>query len=239
MLLAVIPTNIGYFLQRLDRFHGKPLWPQPYLLSMKSLDASAFALDEDALYCGEDHTLCARSLADGRLLWRRSLQGADTWQVHRIGDYLAVHPMPSTTQGQFRFRSVLGSVQWQMGDLLAPEAVFAVSCRDARSGQRIERWNFRPASPVRTTCETRTTHKDRGRSYLLRTSPLLASADGPVVRLASPRPFVALGGEVWGLAPLMNKDTDAEHSMQKLRFDGASAGRRPPALRLRSLAIGR
>lgn len=206
VLLLVTPANIGYFLQRLDRGSGKPLWPQPRLLSMKALDAAAFALDEEAIYWVEDPTLCARSLTDGRSLWRHSLHGANAWQIQRVGDYVIVHPVPSVEAGRFRFRSVLGSVQWQIGALLAPEVVFAVSCLDAKTGQLVQRWNFRLAAPARTTCETRTTLQDRGRSLLLRTSPLLASADGPAVRLASPRPFIAVGGEVWGLTPMMNEE---------------------------------
>ncbi|HWG43495.1 MAG TPA: PQQ-binding-like beta-propeller repeat protein [Gemmataceae bacterium] len=199
LLLLATPTNIGYSLQRLDRATGKPVWPRPHLLTMKTLDASTWAFDRDAVYFVEDRSLAARSLADGRVLWQRSLHGSDAWQVQRRGDYLAVYPIPSALDARLRFRSSFGSVQWILGPALTPESIFTVSCFDPKNGQPIQRLNIRIESPVRTSWERRRTLVDRDQSAILRTSFWLASEMGPVVRLASPQPFVAVGGEVWGL----------------------------------------
>jgi hypothetical protein len=199
LLLLVTPANVGYYLQRLDRATGKPIWPRSCLLTMRTMDTSTWAFDREAVYFAEDRALVARSLADGRVLWQRTLHGADAWQVRRERDHLTVYPIPPAVEARFRFRSPFGSVQWILGPLLTPEAVFAVSCCDPKSGQLIQRLNIRIESPVRTAWERRRTWMDRGRSVVLRTSSWLASEDGPVVRLASPQPFIAAGAEVWGL----------------------------------------
>jgi hypothetical protein len=199
VLLYVRPANVGYFLQRLDRATGKSIWPQPRLFTRKTPDVSTWTFDQEAVYGVEEASLTARSLADGRVLWRRALDGARGWQARRAGDYLTVWPVPSAADARFRFRSLLGAVQWNLGPLLKPEAVFAVACCDPKTGQLIQRLNFRMETPARTAWERRTTAEDGGRCLAVRTSALLASADGPVVRLNSPRPTIASGGEVWGL----------------------------------------
>jgi hypothetical protein len=198
VLLCVKPANIGYFLQRLDRTSGKPIWPQPRLLGMKSLSLSAWTFDHEAVYSIEDTSLIARSLIDGQVLWRRSLEGANGWRVRCVGDYLIVWPIPSAEDSRFRFRTPLGTVQWNLGPLLTPEAVFAVTCLDPKTGQLIQRLNFRIETPARTVWERRKTGSS-GRLAAARTSALLASVDGPMVRLDSPQPTIAAGGEVWGL----------------------------------------
>jgi hypothetical protein len=198
VLLCVRPANVGYFLQRLDRATGKSIWSQPCLLNMKSLNLTAWTFDHEAVYGVEETSLIARSLADGRVLWRRPLEGANGWQARRMGDYLTVWPMPSVEDAVFRFRSPLGAVQWKLGPLLTPEAVFAVACLDPKTGPLIQRLNFRIETPARTAWERRRTASS-GRFVAARTSALLASADGPMVRLNSPQPMIASGGEVWGL----------------------------------------
>jgi outer membrane protein assembly factor BamB len=200
MLLLVVPMNFGYFLQRLDRATGKPVWPRPHLLTMKTLDTFAWAFDREAVYFVEDRSLIARSLADGRVMWQHPLDAADGWHVRRVGDFLMVYPVPSGGESQFRFRSPLGSVQWKVDSSLKHEAVFTVACHDPKTGKLVQRLNFRIESPARMTCAARSIGEDRRRSLVIQASSLLASEDGPVVRIASPRPFVAVGGDVWGLS---------------------------------------
>jgi outer membrane protein assembly factor BamB len=197
VLLYVKPANVGYFLQRLDRGTGAPVWPRPQLLAVKRWDAGAWTLDAEAVYGIEDGSLTARSLADGRLLWRRSLP-AGAGHVRRIADYLAVLPGPFTTETRFRFRSPFGSVQWDLGPLRTPESLCSMSCYDPKTGQLVQRLNFRIETPPRTT-PARRTREESGRWRLVRTSSLLATEDGTAIRLDSPRPFVAIGGAVWGL----------------------------------------
>jgi outer membrane protein assembly factor BamB len=198
VLLCIQPDNIGYFLQRLDRVSGKPVWPRPRLLAMKTLDPRSWAFDAETVYTIEDESLTARALADGRELWRRPLANA-VRQVRRVGDYLMVHPSFSAAEARLRFRLPMASVQCEISSLLAQETICPLSCHDPKTGELVQRLNFRLASPPRTTPAKRTIVEESGRFWNFRTSSLLASEEGAVIRLASPQPLVALGGEVWGL----------------------------------------
>ena len=199
LLLCIQPANIGYFLQRIDRATGKAVWPRPQLLAAKMLDAGACAFDGDAVYILEDRSLTARSVVDGEVLWRRSLPNAGG-QVRRVGNYLAVYPQAVESEARLRFCSLLGTVQWDLGYLLPPEAVFSVSCYDPKTGQRVQRLQFRIESSIRTTLAKRRTREEADGAWIVQTSSLLASKDGPVILLDSPRPYVAIGGEVWGFS---------------------------------------
>lgn len=200
LLLLAMPTNIGYFLQRLDRASGRPLWPRPRLLAMRTLDVMTWTFDSAAVYLAEDQTLKAYSLADGRVLWEQALSGAGNWQVRRGDEYLLAYCIPSGSEATFRFRSPLGNVQWIWGPSLVSEPVFAIQCREAKTGHLVQRFNFRIESPARTSVQ-RKMEGQGGRSLVLHSSALLASESGPVVRLDASGSFVAVGGELWGLYP--------------------------------------
>jgi hypothetical protein len=133
-------------------------------------------------------------------MWRRSQEAANGWQIQRVGDSLMVWPRLSDDDARFRFRLPLGALQWNLGPLLTPESVFTVACHDPKTGQLVHRLNFRIESPARTAWRGRTTGGFGGRSLLARTSSLLASEDGPVVRFDSTRPMIAAGAGVWGLS---------------------------------------
>jgi len=199
LLLCVQPANIGYFLQRIDRATGKAVWPRPQLLAAKTLDSGAWAFDGDAVFILEDRSLTARSVGDGEVLWQRSLPDA-SMHIRRVGDYLAVYPQAVGGEARLRFRSLLGTVQWDLGNLLPPEAVFPVCCYDPKTGQLVQRLQFRIESPLRTMLEKRRRGEEGDGAWIVRTSSLLASKDGPLIRLDAPRPYVAVGGEVWGFS---------------------------------------
>jgi outer membrane protein assembly factor BamB len=200
LLLLAIPTNVGYFLQRLDRASGKALWPRPRLLTLRALDVSTWTFDQQAVYLADEQELMAFSLADGRARWRVPLSATGVWQVRHGESILFVCPSTSGPEGRIRFRSPLGRVQWKWDPALVPEAVFGLECRDPDTGQLVQRLAFRVHSPPRTATQRRVTQEGGGRSLVLQTSPFLASAEGPVVRLADSGTFVAVGGEVWGLS---------------------------------------
>lgn len=200
LLLLAMPTNVGYFLQRLDRASGKPLWPHPRLLAMRALDVTRWTFDSEAVYLAEDQTLKAFSLADGRVLWEQALGEAGSWQVRRSGKYLLVYRVASVPEATFRFRSPLGNVQWNWGPSLVPEPVFSIQCREVKTGRLMQRLNFRIDSPARTSAQGKKEGQG-GRSLVLHSSALLASESGPVVRLDASGSFVAAGGEMWGLCP--------------------------------------
>jgi outer membrane protein assembly factor BamB len=198
LLLLAIPTNIGYFLQHLDRASGKPLWPRPRLLAMRTLDVMTWAFDSEAVYLAEDQTLKALSLADGRVLWEQPLTDTGGWQVRRGDEYLLVYRIPLVPEATFRFRSPLGNVQWNWSPSLAPERIFAVQCREVKTGRLVQCLNLRIESPARTSAQ-RKKEGQGGRSLVLHSSALLATESGPVVQLAASVSFVAAGREVWGL----------------------------------------
>lgn len=170
VLLYLQPLNIGYSLQRLDRASGKPMWSRPSLLAAKSLDRSAWSFDAEAVYGIEDEALTARSLTDGEIIWRRPLYGFAHWQTQRIGTYLAVSP--------------LGAIEWKWRALLGREVLCPLSCYDAKTGQPVQRFHFRLESP---SLGLRFWDENKTNEY------------NPIVHLDSSRPFVAAGGEVWGL----------------------------------------
>src|SRR5262249_47323750 len=93
-ILLLTANNIGYRLQRLDYFTGKPRWEKPPLLDTKTAPGAAdWWLDRDALYYPQDGVLTARALADGKVLWRQALPGADGgWRTRRIGDAVLAYP---------------------------------------------------------------------------------------------------------------------------------------------------
>ena len=198
LLLLAMPANIGYFLQRLDRASGKPLWSRPRLLAMRTLDVTTWAFDSEAVYLAEDQTLKALSLVDGHVLWEQALTGPEGWRVRRGVEYLLAYRIPSVPEATFGFRSSFGNVQWNWGPSLAPEPVFAVQCLEAKSGRLVQRLNFRIDSPARTSVQ-RKEEGQGGRSLVLRSSALLASESGPVVQLDTSGSFIAAGGDVWGL----------------------------------------
>lgn len=223
LLLYVQPANLGYYLHRLDCVTGKSVWPRPQLLTARTVDVRSWAFDTDAMYSIEDRLLIARSLTDGAVLWRRPLptyvsllQPGDAWQAQRVGDYLAVSPQASV-DARLRFRTPLGPLQWDLASLAVPEASFPLSCYDPKTGQLIQRLNLRIESPLRTTLAKQTTREEGGRTWIVRTASLLASADGAVIRLDVPHPIVAVGREIWGLTAIKSDFTaeNAENAEKK------------------------
>jgi len=221
LLFYVQPANIGYLLHRIDRETGKSVWPRPQLLEANTVDVSAWTFDPDAVFSFEDRFLIARSLTDGTVLWRQPLLNVgplslpcDAWQARRVGDYLAVSPQVSVS-ARFRFRSPLGPLQWDLSSLAAPETIFPLSFYDPKTGQLVQRLNLRIESPLRTTSAMRGFQEDGGRMRIVRTSSILASEDGPVIRLDTPCPFVAVGGEIWGLTSKSNFTTEKAVSAER------------------------
>jgi outer membrane protein assembly factor BamB len=92
-LLLLVPRNIGYGLERLDPKTGAHLWPEGLRLLDQPVDAGAVATDRNAVYLAAGNTLLARSLSDGKLLWKCQLEeSAPRWRVARAGNALLVWP---------------------------------------------------------------------------------------------------------------------------------------------------
>jgi outer membrane protein assembly factor BamB len=92
-LFLVVPRNYGYDLERLDPKTGGHLWPEKLRLTDAAIDHEALVSDKKAVYFAAGNTLLARSVADGKLLWKRPLGiAAKRWQVLHAGSCLIVWP---------------------------------------------------------------------------------------------------------------------------------------------------
>ena len=174
VLFFVQPLNVGYSLIRLDPASGKPLWSRPLLLDAKELQPNAWSLDAEALYTIEEGQLTARSTADGKVVWQRPLRGFVRWQTHRVGSSLVVSPS--------------GAIEWQWSSLLGREAMCPVAFYDPKTGQLIQRCHFRLETPLPPRILASLSRKGSGCNSF--------------VRFDSPQPFVAVGGDLWGLTSI-------------------------------------
>jgi hypothetical protein len=199
-LLVVIPANVGYFLQRINLLAGKASWPGPQLLRLGHADTAGWALDDTAVYYAGGGCLCARSLDTGELLWEQSLPGLGrSWRVFRLRDQLLVYPGPEPAPG-FLFRWLFGSLQWTMS--VPPGAGgrhdFPVHCYDPRTGQVVQRLNFRQA-PAAALVRARTNEEATLLPTLLGTRGPAVSIS-PTVSFCQGRMTVALPGVLWSVA---------------------------------------
>jgi outer membrane protein assembly factor BamB len=92
-LFLLVARNLGYDLERLDPRTGVSQWPEAFRLIGRPVDAEAVAHDDKAVYVAWDDMLLARSLEDGKLLWKQKLsESAPRWQVRRLGAWLVLWP---------------------------------------------------------------------------------------------------------------------------------------------------
>ncbi len=197
VLLALIATNIGDQLQRLNPTDGKPQWPQAPLLAGRSrpVEPSGWALDDDAVYYEQGGRLYARALLDGKLLWDKPLNSpAASYHTRRLRYCLLTYPTAAGS-GRFQFRFLWGSVQWERpvsrDDATGPGLV--VVCSDPKTGQVIERLNLAPSAP-------RPTWRWATRFTLLpclEGAPLPPKAEQPVVQMCGRGLVVAAGARMW------------------------------------------
>jgi outer membrane protein assembly factor BamB len=193
-LLLVVPANIGYWLQRLDRRTGRPAWDRPRLLRLDRLDAGAWAIDSTAVYHACAGGLAARSLRDGRLLWEWPTAKATSWRVVRVGEALLAWPIRVEGAG-LQFRWLGAALQWRGGPL--PPLSVPVLCLDPKTGRLVQRLNFEPGPPRVQV---------RSGSAGLSVWPKIETArpagwPGPAVHPFGAGLVVGLGDRLWGLFP--------------------------------------
>jgi outer membrane protein assembly factor BamB len=148
-LLVLVETNIGCELQRLDRLTGRPIWPAPVLLGDPVSDPGDWAGGEGSVCLVEAGDLVARSLADGRLLWRAQLGACERpWRVERLADGLLAFPSTLSAR-HFAFRWLTGRVEWtEVPDVReAVGAGFPVICVDP-AGHVKHRFNLAAGATV-------------------------------------------------------------------------------------------
>jgi outer membrane protein assembly factor BamB len=141
-VMVVEPWNIGYRLQKLDRATGKPLWSRSPLFPLDRLDESGWLTSSDTLYYASGGQLSAWAIADGKRLWQRPLPGEGGWRLTWSGKSLLAW-MDRSTAIRFRYRSLVGSLQWRVGPLPGASA-WSVSCLDGSTGAPIRRVTLEP-----------------------------------------------------------------------------------------------
>jgi outer membrane protein assembly factor BamB len=185
-LLAVVSTNLGYEVQRLDPASGRPLWKEPLLLLDLRLDARAWACKDGVLFrAGAGDRLSAHSLADGGRLWEQPLpRRHGRWRVRHLGGAIWVSPIEGPAL-QIQFRWLTASLQWKLfrPPRGALELVMPVFAYDPATGRPLQQLGFVSGPPF---VESRRT----------------ATAD---IRLM-PRLRIALA---WEPVPLVSQDTAA------------------------------
>jgi hypothetical protein len=182
-LLVLVARNYGFFWERLDAATGRPRWPDALFLGSSPADLEFGTFDATAVYCVQANALQARALADGRLLWQRPLPlpGA-RWRTLRTSNYLVLYPCDREAV-QFRFQWPLGAAEIQvtLPQQSRPGGYYPVLLCEARTGELVERLNFRAAAP----------------RFLVQ--PFSTPEPDLAVRLSDRGLAVVLDGKAWGL----------------------------------------
>jgi hypothetical protein len=94
-LLALLPRNYGYDLERIDPKSGKNLWKPAARLCDHAVDREALDFSDKHVFYVSGKYLYARALDDGRLLWRRTLPDSPTgWRLRRTAQALLIYQAP-------------------------------------------------------------------------------------------------------------------------------------------------
>jgi outer membrane protein assembly factor BamB len=141
-LLVLVPRNYGYQLERLDLRTGRPLWKEKARLLREACCAEWVSIDRCALYYVDRKILCARSLATGKLLWCRPLNGPDgRWQAYCAGSIVVAYAARPANMPRW-YWVPLGGTLLALPLLVHKEEYFSVLCFDTRDGQLVQRLNL-------------------------------------------------------------------------------------------------
>jgi outer membrane protein assembly factor BamB len=168
LLLVMIPTNLGYKVQRLDLSSGRPLWKNALFFSHDERPGRShwsFAPGSGTIVVGHGQTWTAIDPEQGSVVWQRSLPpippgsrdpSAITWRIaqytSRRGDG-ADGALPRTWALawpesrpviRWQFRWLLGSFLWTMNysSISGDEPEFALLVHEAKTGRPQQRWDF-------------------------------------------------------------------------------------------------
>jgi hypothetical protein len=200
-VLALVETNIGHQLQRLDRATGKPCWPDAVFLPDTLADPRHWTAGDGIVCFVEAGWLRARSLADGKLAWETLLDRSDReWHIERLNNGLVAFPA-SPTARHFAFRSLAGQVEWSVVPD-AGEAIgrgFPVICLDM-AGRVQQRFDLAAGAPsLRTSLSG-------GASIVPRVAVWRGlAADIAPVQLSRRGVLVVIGSHAWCLTSSTTK----------------------------------
>jgi outer membrane protein assembly factor BamB len=121
VLLLLVPRNLGSELQRLDPATGQTRWETH--ISTEVVDLENIDFDDTAFYFVSRNQLHARSLADGKRLWKVPVVGpAGRWRTVRARSAVLAYPLETR-----------------------PDKPFPLVVCDPKSGEVVQRLSF-PAS---------------------------------------------------------------------------------------------
>jgi PQQ-like domain len=195
-VLAVLPRNYGFTVQRVDPKSGAFAWSEEAPLGPDRVPPSSFAFDAQAAFVASRNIATALSLADGSTLWECSLPAPEgDWSLRRVSSLLIAYP---TAGRKRKFDARWLSVSLQLTVAQPPEEHpghgMPVLLLDPKTGEILQRLNFFPASR---------SEKQVGLDDVLVSQPRLRTETGagsPVVlRETSRGLIVAWDGRVWGL----------------------------------------
>ncbi len=195
-VLAILPRNYGFTVQRLDPKSGAFAWSEEAPVGPDRIPASSFAFDEQVAFVASRNIATALSLADGSTLWECSLPApAGDWSLRRVSSLLIAYPTAGRTR---KFDSRWLSVSLQLTVAQPPEEHpghgTPVLLLDPKTGEVLQRLNFflDPRSETQV-----------GLGEVLAGRPCLRTKTGagpPLeVRATSRGLIVAWEGRVWGL----------------------------------------
>lgn len=136
VVLAFLPRNYGYDLERIDPSTGNNLWPAEARICFGRVSDGQLVVDDSSTYYVSGDRLFARDLRSGALLWVQDLPHSTTgWQVRLAKNSLVLIPqgepaprLISTAMGSFYFSVPLRTYA---------NLAFRIRCHGVRNGQLI------------------------------------------------------------------------------------------------------
>jgi outer membrane protein assembly factor BamB/tetratricopeptide (TPR) repeat protein len=198
-LMVLVSRNYGYFLECLDSQKGSRRWAKPLNLGTQPTDLEGGTLDDTAVYLVQSNALLAHALADGRLLWKRTLlplQGR--WRTLRTQNCLLVVPREGTAiRWQLHWLFVAAHLQIAFRPAAESKGYLCVLACDPRTGGLLQSLRF-PAAPVRANW-----------SFRFQPVPIVAprlsrrllpdKESEPAVQVSARGLIVEFEGRAWGL----------------------------------------
>jgi outer membrane protein assembly factor BamB len=195
-LLVLIRHNYGSFLECLDPRTGKRRWPEPLFLGTKPAELEQGTIDDSAAYFMVDGMLCARALADGKLIWEKPLPASPArWRARRVQDYLLAFPgarESTCLRWTWLFHSLDLCITAPQGDY------FPVLALDPKTGTLVQRLNFRAPAPRMVLHGN--WHTGLSLVPQVYREGLAQQDPEPVLQVCGRGFALALGSEAWGLA---------------------------------------
>ncbi len=148
-IVVQLAYNYGYLLECLNARTGKREWQKDILVGSRPLELELGDADAQAVYCAGPAGIEARSLADGRLLWKhRSSDGLLPRIVQRRGSELVSYPQGSEVLGwEIAWHGL--SLRWPFAQSrIGPGDYCVAEVLDAKTGHLLQALNVPTTSTI-------------------------------------------------------------------------------------------